>query len=139
MGRTLSHLGCDGRAPMIGMGGTPDAGRETVARGAAATLSPAARGRGPAGDVFDAARIAGIPAAVRLNQPIPLRLPSRSRTPRSTSPRGGAERRPGGDRGDGARNGTTGAMRRDDRGAFTRPRRLLPSDIVRRKLWSTSR
>ncbi|MEI6633576.1 MAG: cyclic pyranopterin monophosphate synthase MoaC [Chlamydiota bacterium] len=76
MGRTLSHVDSAGRVRMVDVGGKPDAAREAVARGAVvmkpATLSRIARGGGPKGDVFNTARIAGILAAKRVDQLIPL-------------------------------------------------------------------
>lgn len=61
---------------MVDVGGKPDAAREALARGAVAmkpsTLSLIGRGRGPKGDVFNTARIAGILAAKRVDQLIPL-------------------------------------------------------------------
>lgn len=76
MGRTLSHVDRTGRVRMVDVGGKPDAVREAVARGAVAmkpsTLALIARGGGPKGDVFNTARIAGILAAKRVDQLIPL-------------------------------------------------------------------
>lgn len=76
MGRTLSHVDGKGRVRMVDVGGKPVSAREAVARGAVsmkpATLSLIARGAGPKGDAFNAARIAGILAAKRVDQLVPL-------------------------------------------------------------------
>jgi cyclic pyranopterin phosphate synthase len=72
----LSHLDETGRARMIDVGGKPVSDRKAVAR-AIVRMSPetaAAVGRGdaPKGDVVSTARIAGIQAAKRTAELVPL-------------------------------------------------------------------
>lgn len=75
----LSHLDDEGRARMVDVGAKPVTGRECVARGAvrmaAATLAAIAEDRTPKGDVLAVARIAGIQAAKRTAEWIPLAHP----------------------------------------------------------------
>jgi cyclic pyranopterin phosphate synthase len=72
----LSHLDAEGRARMVDVGAKPLSERECVARGevrmAAATLARLVEGRMPKGDVLATARIAGIQAAKRTPEWIPL-------------------------------------------------------------------
>ena len=78
-GPRLSHLDEEGRARMVDVGAKPVTERECVARGAvrmaAATLAAIAEGRTPKGDVLAVARIAGIQAAKRCAEWIPLAHP----------------------------------------------------------------
>ncbi|RIL07757.1 MAG: cyclic pyranopterin monophosphate synthase MoaC [Proteobacteria bacterium] len=75
----LTHLDEDGRARMVDVGEKPVTVRECVARGAVqmapATLAAIAEGRTPKGDVLAVARIAGIQAAKRTSDWIPLAHP----------------------------------------------------------------
>jgi cyclic pyranopterin phosphate synthase len=72
----LTHLDARGRARMVDVGEKPETVREAVARAevrlAAATLRRIAAGALPKGDVFAAARLAGILAAKRTPELIPL-------------------------------------------------------------------
>ena len=72
----LTHLNEDGSARMVDTSGKPVALRRAVAAGAIylqqATLKTIAQGNLPKGDVFAAARIAGIMAAKRCDELIPL-------------------------------------------------------------------
>ena len=72
----LSHLDADGRAHMVDVADKPVTRRECVARGAVrmapATLAQIAEGRIAKGDVLATARIAGIQAAKRTDEWIPL-------------------------------------------------------------------
>ncbi|MFL5819220.1 MAG: cyclic pyranopterin monophosphate synthase MoaC [Solirubrobacteraceae bacterium] len=72
----LTHLDETGRARMVDVGGKPATERRAVAR-AQVRMSPAtadavARGDAPKGDVLGTARIAGIQAAKRTAEMIPL-------------------------------------------------------------------
>jgi cyclic pyranopterin phosphate synthase len=72
----LSHLDEDGRARMVDVGGKPHTERSATAS-AMVKLSPAAarvvaQGDAPKGDVIGVARIAGIQAAKRTSELIPL-------------------------------------------------------------------
>ncbi|HEV2294345.1 MAG TPA: cyclic pyranopterin monophosphate synthase MoaC [Tepidisphaeraceae bacterium] len=72
----LTHLDAHGRARMVDVGRKPVTAREAVAEGFVilqpATLDAIARGSVPKGDVFAAARIAGIMAAKKCGELIPL-------------------------------------------------------------------
>jgi cyclic pyranopterin phosphate synthase len=72
----LSHLDAEGRARMVDVGDKPITRRECVARGAvrmaAETVARIAEGRIPKGDVLATARLAGIQAAKRTGEWIPL-------------------------------------------------------------------
>ena len=72
----LSHVDESGRAQMVGVGDKPVTHRVCVARGevrmAAETLACIAEGRVPKGDVLLTARLAGIQAAKRTDEWIPL-------------------------------------------------------------------
>lgn len=74
--RTLSHLDSRGRARMVDVSSKPETAREAVARAQvrarAATLRHITAGRVPKGDVLAAARLAGIIAAKRTPDFIPL-------------------------------------------------------------------
>ena len=76
MNRKLSHIDERGRAQMVGVGDKPVTHRVCVARGevrmAAETLACIAEGRVPKGDVLLTARLAGIGAAKRTDEWIPL-------------------------------------------------------------------
>jgi cyclic pyranopterin monophosphate synthase len=72
----LSHLGDAGRARMVDVGGKPVTERRAVARSvvrmSAETAGAVARGDAPKGDVLGTARIAGIQAAKRTAELVPL-------------------------------------------------------------------
>ena len=72
----LSHLDESGRARMVDVGGKEVSDRRAVARGvvrmAPATAAMVRRGDAPKGDVVGVARIAGIQAAKRTAELIPL-------------------------------------------------------------------
>ncbi|MSQ42458.1 MAG: cyclic pyranopterin monophosphate synthase MoaC [Dehalococcoidia bacterium] len=72
----LSHLDAQGRARMVDVSAKEVTLREATARGRVrmqpATLALIAEGRAPKGDVFAAARLAGIMAAKRTHELIPL-------------------------------------------------------------------
>ena len=72
----LSHVDERGRAKMVGVGDKPVTHRVCIARGevrmAAETLACIAEGRVPKGDVLLTARLAGIQAAKRTDELIPL-------------------------------------------------------------------
>ena len=72
----LTHLDESGAARMVDVGGKPAAARSAPAEGrlrmAAATLAAVREGSGPNGDVLAAARIAGIMAAKKTGELIPL-------------------------------------------------------------------
>ena len=76
MTRELSHLDAKGRAQMVDVGEKPITRRECVARGevrmAEETLARIADGTLPKGDVLATARLAGIQAAKRTHEWIPL-------------------------------------------------------------------
>jgi cyclic pyranopterin phosphate synthase len=73
---TLSHLDAEGRARMVDVSSKDTTTREATARGRimmeAATLALIVEGRMPKGDVFAVARVAGIMAAKRTSELIPL-------------------------------------------------------------------
>ncbi len=77
----LTHLDGAGRARMVDVTGKPDTRREAVARGRVtmqpATLALIVAGGLPKGDVLATARIAGIMAAKRTAELIPLCHPLR--------------------------------------------------------------
>ena len=72
----LTHLDEQGRAQMVDVAGKPETGRHAVARArvrmSPATAAAVAAGDAPKGDVLGAARIAGIQAAKRTAELIPL-------------------------------------------------------------------
>ena len=72
----LTHLDRRGRARMVDVGDKPVTRREAIARGEVrmkpATLRAIATGRAKKGDVLAAARLAGILAAKRTHELIPL-------------------------------------------------------------------
>lgn len=74
--RALTHIDASGDARMVDVGGKADTDRRAVARGrlvlSAATVALVRDGRVPKGDVLAAARIAGIMAAKRTSELIPL-------------------------------------------------------------------
>ncbi len=76
MARELSHLAARGRARMVDVADKPVTRRVCVARGevqmAAETLQRIASGAMPKGDVLATARLAGIQAAKRTDEWIPL-------------------------------------------------------------------
>ncbi len=72
----LTHIDEQGRAVMVDVGGKPQTPRRAVARGTV-TVGPKAfrmirEGTVPKGDVFATARIAGIMAAKKVDELIPL-------------------------------------------------------------------
>jgi cyclic pyranopterin phosphate synthase len=74
--RRLTHLDEDGAARMVDVGAKPETARRAVAR-AVVRMSPetagaVAAGDAPKGDVLGTARIAGIQAAKRTGELIPL-------------------------------------------------------------------
>jgi cyclic pyranopterin phosphate synthase len=73
---TLSHVGPDGRAHMVDVGGKPVTPRRAVAAGsitmARATFDLVREGRGPKGDVLATAELAGVMGAKRTAELIPL-------------------------------------------------------------------
>src|SRR5829696_4917507 len=74
--RELTHLGRRGEARMVDVGAKPDTERVAVAEGhvvmALKTLEAVLSGNAKKGDVLGAARIAGIMAAKRTHELIPL-------------------------------------------------------------------
>jgi cyclic pyranopterin phosphate synthase len=72
----LTHLDDHGRAKMVDVGHKPVTAREAIAEGfitlQPATLDAIARGNVPKGDVFAVARVAGIMAAKKCGELIPL-------------------------------------------------------------------
>jgi len=72
----FSHLDADGRARMVDVGGKPVIARMAVAEGtvycAAETVAALRDKRVPKGDVLTVAKIAGIQAAKRTDELIPL-------------------------------------------------------------------
>lgn len=72
----LTHLDSDGAAHMVDVGGKPATARRAVASGRIAmspeALSAIREGNAPKGDVLGTARIAGIMAAKRTGELIPL-------------------------------------------------------------------
>jgi cyclic pyranopterin phosphate synthase len=74
--RRLSHLDEQGRARMVDVGGKPQTERRAVAearvRMSTETLEAVRRGETPKGDVVATARLAGIQAAKRTDELIPL-------------------------------------------------------------------
>jgi cyclic pyranopterin phosphate synthase len=74
--KRLSHLDRLGRAHMVDVGAKPETDREAIARGFV-TLQPETLrliqgGAIPKGDVYAAARVAGIMAAKRVHELVPL-------------------------------------------------------------------
>ena len=76
MSSELTHLDADGRARMVDVGDKPATERRAVARSvvrvSAETATAVAAGDAPKGDVIGVARIAGIQAAKRTSELIPL-------------------------------------------------------------------
>jgi cyclic pyranopterin monophosphate synthase len=74
--RTLTHLSAHGAARMVDVSGKPATQREAVAEGRVvmqpATLAIVRKGNAKKGDVLGAARLAGIMAAKRTHELIPL-------------------------------------------------------------------
>jgi len=72
----LTHLDDKGAARMVDVGGKPETARSATATGkirmSAETLAAVRDGSGPKGDVLAAARIAGIMAAKKTGELIPL-------------------------------------------------------------------
>ncbi len=76
MSRRLSHLDRSGRARMVDISGKKDSAREAIARGMvrmkAETLALIQSGGVAKGDVIAVARVAGVMAAKRTHELIPL-------------------------------------------------------------------
>lgn len=74
--KRLTHLDHEGAARMVDVGGKPETVRSATAKGiirmSADTLDAIRNGSGPKGDVLATARIAGIMAAKRTGDLIPL-------------------------------------------------------------------
>ena len=74
--RPLSHVDAAGRVRMVDVGGKPETEREAVARGSVSMSGAALKlirsGRVAKGDPLQAARVAGIMAAKRTSELIPL-------------------------------------------------------------------
>jgi len=72
----LTHLDSDGAARMVDVGGKAETARSAIATGrirmTAEALTAVREGSGPKGDVLAAARIAGIMAAKKTGELIPL-------------------------------------------------------------------
>ena len=72
----LTHLDSQGAARMVDVGGKPETARSATATGrirmSAEALAAVQEGSGPKGDVLAAARIAGIMAAKKTGELIPL-------------------------------------------------------------------
>jgi cyclic pyranopterin phosphate synthase len=79
MPRRLSHLGPQGRVRMVDVGGKPVTARVAVARGRVFahrdTIALLRDGRSPKGDVLTTAHLAGVMAAKRTSEIIPLAHP----------------------------------------------------------------
>ena len=77
--KKLSHVDEKGAAKMVDVGGKPVTERRAVARGyvklSAGTVALVRDGKTPKGDVLAAARLAGIMAAKRTSEIIPLAHP----------------------------------------------------------------
>jgi cyclic pyranopterin phosphate synthase len=77
--RSLSHVDRKGQARMVDVGAKPVTDRRAIARGllrlSQPTLDLVQNGRTPKGDVLAAARLAGIMAAKRTSELIPLTHP----------------------------------------------------------------
>jgi cyclic pyranopterin phosphate synthase len=73
---SLTHLGADGEANMVDVGGKADTERTAIAEGFVAmrreTLAMILSGNARKGDVLGTARIAGIMAAKRTHELVPL-------------------------------------------------------------------
>jgi cyclic pyranopterin monophosphate synthase len=73
---TLTHFDAEGRAAMVDVSAKPDTARTATARARVtmqpATLAMIASGEAKKGDVFGVARLAGIMAAKRTSELIPL-------------------------------------------------------------------
>ena len=76
MTNSLTHLDEHGHAHMVNVGGKPDTQRVAIARGevhlTSETLDLILSGNVPKGDVFATARLAGIMAAKKTSEIIPL-------------------------------------------------------------------
>jgi len=74
--KELSHVDAKGRARMVDVGGKPDTARTAVARARVLmkpqTLEMITSGSAPKGDVFAVARVAGIMAAKKTSELVPL-------------------------------------------------------------------
>lgn len=76
MDQTLTHIDSRGQARMVDVGAKPITERQAIARGKVlmnpATLNLILEGKGPKGDVLAVARVAGIMAAKKTGELIPL-------------------------------------------------------------------
>jgi cyclic pyranopterin phosphate synthase len=76
MTKNLSHIDKSGNVRMVDVGGKPTADRKAIAKGEILmhpdTLSMIKKGKSSKGDVLSAARIAGVMAAKRTAELIPL-------------------------------------------------------------------
>ncbi|EIZ80289.1 GTP cyclohydrolase subunit MoaC [Novosphingobium sp. Rr 2-17] len=76
MGKSLTHIDADGSARMVDVGGKAETQRLAIASGritmSAEALSAIRSGNAPKGDVLGTARIAGIMAAKRTGDLIPM-------------------------------------------------------------------
>ena len=81
MKKKLTHVGRDGAARMVDVSGKPETSREAVARArirmSSEALALATSGRNKKGDPLQTARLAGIMAAKRTSDLIPLCHPLR--------------------------------------------------------------
>ena len=79
MSDELTHLGADGEARMVDVGGKEETERRAVAEArvlmAPETAAAVERGDAPKGDVLGTARLAGIQAAKRAAELVPLAHP----------------------------------------------------------------
>ncbi len=79
MADSLSHLDAEGRARMVDVGAKPETERRARARAvvrmSAETATAVEQGNAPKGDVLATARLAGIQAAKRTDELIPLAHP----------------------------------------------------------------
>jgi len=79
--RNLTHLTADGRARMVDVGGKPETRREAVAAGSIRVsreaMALARKGETAKGNVVETARLAGVMAAKRTAELIPLCHPLR--------------------------------------------------------------
>jgi cyclic pyranopterin phosphate synthase len=79
MADSLSHLDAEGRARMVDVGAKPETERRARARAivrmSAETAAAVEQGNAPKGDVLATARLAGIQAAKRTDELIPLAHP----------------------------------------------------------------
>lgn len=79
MAKKLTHLSARGEARMVDVGAKPETERRAVARGTlrltAETIALVRSGNAPKGDVLGTARLAGVMAAKKTSELIPLAHP----------------------------------------------------------------